>query len=700
MQRRAGAGWAAALAVAASAAGLRHAAAANPFLSCNDTPMTVSAGGAAVLALAFSPPPRPGLVQRQLLAAGRRDGTLSLWHVSGLWGEARALENRTSTAHPAPINALAFSRDGALLATGDGAGTLKLWDPAAGTETRAVSAGAAITSLAFGAEDVLAAGTDNGVMRLWRVGAAGPLRTLEPLEEAAAGASLVAFTSDGTRLAWAGLNRTAVSVRESTTRALVASVKDAPPVRSLSFAGHANLFTGAADGTMAAWDLETGTRIYALDAHAGAVEALALPQDRWTVASAGADGTLALWSAAHGLLLRRFGQAGQPPVRTVAFTRDGHHVAWGTEDGAVRLWPVGVSRQIRGPAASMSTRASGLVTLQAVYVLDTGSGRFTRIATGAGSTWSTDGRHLVFDGERPQDGESGYAVWDGATVRWFGPSAGQPVPAALGAALLVANLFGEYGADGALTKSSGSRVVAHDLRTGVVRPLRLSAHPRSGEDWAEYGAPFAILPDERLVALTFRAGTGHPYHGENVREETALVRPDGGGLAHIGAGWPLRFLPSGELVVVQEDPWPVRLEAVALPPGRRRPLFQVPSRVFELSADGSRLAYPDLGNGVVARITVADLGSTPRALTEGDRPSMSADGAWIAFGRPRREHYASLQSWERALFLVRVADGVVTRHDLPPGTAFPLRGSPARWWALSPDGRKIALTLEESPAPP
>ena len=160
-------------------------------------------GSGEVVNLAFSP-------RKGMLVAGHKDGRLdTLMYKPGV------LHFDTLKAHTHSISSLAFSPDGAMLASGACAepyteawpagqckrGEMRLWRVADGTLLRTLSGHTGgILSLAFSPDGrLLASGSSDRTLRLWRVSDGALLRTLE--QEYAV--RDVAFSPDGRTLALA-----------------------------------------------------------------------------------------------------------------------------------------------------------------------------------------------------------------------------------------------------------------------------------------------------------------------------------------------------------------------------------------------------------------------------------------------------------------------------------------------------------------
>src|SRR5262249_50407561 len=85
---------------------------------------------------------------------------------------------RRWAGHKSTVVAVAYSRDGKLLASGSADGTIALWDAATGNERKRFTAADAIKSIAFARDsDHLISAARNGALQTWDPGA-GMVRSL------------------------------------------------------------------------------------------------------------------------------------------------------------------------------------------------------------------------------------------------------------------------------------------------------------------------------------------------------------------------------------------------------------------------------------------------------------------------------------------------------------------------------------------
>lgn len=361
-------------------------------------PLRVSPSGVAALA-----------VHGRLLATATWDAKARLWDRST--GRRRGPVLSLSS----PPNALALSRDGRLLAVGGEDGIVGLWRLAthpgrgAGAPTqlaaRAVPLaqppyGLEVRAVAFGADGLLAAASDPGIVRFWD-GRSGAARGGQVRAEHHAGVSSIAFTHDGRTLAVASWDGRVRLWNGTTRRPLAASFTAATdPVHDLAFApGDHTLAMADGDGTVGVWPIGRPRFPQTLAGDRGPVADVAYSPDGALLASTAADGGVRLWSAADGRQVGALGGAqlmtsvdfssdgrllaagtwkwarlwdvarrrlvaslpvGRDADALVAFSRDGSTLAVGDDSGTARVWDV-ASRRLRG--APLHERSDGISAL-------------------------------------------------------------------------------------------------------------------------------------------------------------------------------------------------------------------------------------------------------------------------------------------------------------------------------------------------
>jgi WD40 repeat protein len=231
-----------------------------------------------------------------LAVDGTRSALLGFDASVTIWDVFRHRPLAVLPAHESPPKGLAFSGDGAKLASADGSG-IRVWDAGTGA-LRASSPRKPRRrqGLAFTPDGrTLAAATEDGTIVLWDV-EAGTERVLSRTSPEAGWG--LAFAEEGHVLASIGLSHLSVDLRETADGRRRAVLACGSRVQSMAVApGGRVLATACFNGDVPLWDVSTGLRLQVL-------------------------------------------RVSEDPVIAVAFSPDGTSLACGGF-GAIRLFPVG-----------------------------------------------------------------------------------------------------------------------------------------------------------------------------------------------------------------------------------------------------------------------------------------------------------------------------------------------------------------------
>lgn len=284
---------------------------------------------AAISSLAYAP-------DGELLALGRYR-EVELINQKGSAGPTRlpGLVNQ--------VRALAFSADGKLLAAAGGNpaqfGEIKIWRVSDRTELFSFRGHRDnIFAIAFSPDGArLATCSYDKLVKLWDVASGKEISSLKDHTDAVFS---LAFSPDGKRLASGSADRT-VKIWDVATGQRLYSLNDAlDAVNSIAFHPAGKLLAGAgADRVIRIWELgETGGKqIKSLIAHEDAINQIAFSPDGKNLVSTGADQLLKLWDAATLVEVQRIEL--QPDwVDALAFSPDGKRIVVGRHDGSTAFY--------------------------------------------------------------------------------------------------------------------------------------------------------------------------------------------------------------------------------------------------------------------------------------------------------------------------------------------------------------------------
>ncbi|MBD2234112.1 NB-ARC domain-containing protein [Phormidium tenue] len=249
--------------------------------------------------VAFAPPTLQREGNPVILATAGDDRLVKLWHAE----TGQCLQ--TLKGHTNTINALAFSPQGNILASGSQDATVRLWQLDA---PQAESAPCLVL--------------DQHQGRVWAVAFSPD------------GESLVSASEDCTLKVW-NLDTQRCDRTLAGHRAWIKAVAVSPSGKYVA--------SGSFSGTIKLWDFYTGDCLHSWQAHPSTVTALAFSPDGALLASSSYDQTVKAWQVSSGKCVRTLREH-HNRVWSVAFSPDGQQLASGGDDHAARIWDLKTDR--------------------------------------------------------------------------------------------------------------------------------------------------------------------------------------------------------------------------------------------------------------------------------------------------------------------------------------------------------------------
>jgi WD40 repeat protein/serine/threonine protein kinase len=234
-----------------------------------------------------------------------------------------------------PVETGAFSPDGSILATGDVAGTISLWNTATGEVIRHFKAHEKrIVGIVFAPDGkhLISASQDKSV-RIWSADNPAVFRELASLD---GDVSALEVSPDGHRVVVASYDTTSKLI-DFETEKIIAELEPGS-ILSVAFAPDGKTFaTGDAYGAIEIRQTTDAKLLTTLTGNAGHMTALTYSPDGLRLASASGEGVIRLWDSKTGEQVLAI-RTGAPETSFLAFTPDGNTLLSYGAGTRIQLW--------------------------------------------------------------------------------------------------------------------------------------------------------------------------------------------------------------------------------------------------------------------------------------------------------------------------------------------------------------------------
>lgn len=265
-----------------------------------------------------------------MVASGDDAGSVKLWQLDSNHAP------KMLAGHGDQVWALAFSPDGRLLASGDRLGTVQVWDVASGRVVHIIKTGAdAIWSVEFATDGELFVATDVDVMRY----SVEERKLLSSWGESESAITRLALSPDKTKVIVSFANgQVAVENIEGTRNRKIIDVGD-DLIWSAALNHSGDLLVAASsDETVSLFDVETGEQTARLTGHRGGATNAAFLSDGVTLVVSDRRGSVHWWDIKTGRRLAAPWRGHRKSIWRMALHPDGSSFATAGDDGKVWIW--------------------------------------------------------------------------------------------------------------------------------------------------------------------------------------------------------------------------------------------------------------------------------------------------------------------------------------------------------------------------
>ena len=251
--------------------------------------------------------------------------------------QKKSIISKVLEGHNERVSSVAFSSDGAMIASGSWDNTVKIWDVETGAEIHTLTGHhGTVDSVEFSPDSTtLASGSRFLTSKFWNV-KIGTEILMFPENKSLIYS--VTFSPNGIILALGLKDGTIKFCKLKTSAEMCTLTGHTDAVFSLKFSQNGNMLaSGSRDKTVKIWDVETGVEMRTLTGHQNYVISVAFSHDGKILVSIPWLGKIKFWKVKTGTEISDFiGHTDY--VNAIAFSPDSIMFVSGSKDNTIRLW--------------------------------------------------------------------------------------------------------------------------------------------------------------------------------------------------------------------------------------------------------------------------------------------------------------------------------------------------------------------------